>query len=152
MNSLSRNELWRGVFIFVAILILSVASFTTLPIKPNIYLVAIVLLAFVMQEPLLYGVFLLGVIGWAKYTPASTMELLVLGIMGVVLFMLRKGLVRETHIVLMGGSVLILQLIFWGVFFAQGIFSVLFFMEFFYNILALLLLYGVWLWAKKIFS
>ncbi len=152
MTPTLRNELLRGCVVVAMMAILSLTAIVPFPIKPNVYLVALVVLAFVIDDLLVFLLFLLGVLAWLKYTPFVTMELVALGGMGMGIYTLRKMLIREPHVLLMVGTLFVFQVIFWALFFGRQIFVVPFFMEFFYNVLILLVMYSVWVWAKRIFS
>lgn len=138
-----RNELLRGCIILVVLMLLSLIVSAPLSIKPNIYLVAIIFLAFTFDEILIFFLFLLSVLAWLKYIPSATPELITLGGMGVVLFGVRKALIRESHVGLMVGTLFVFQAVFWAFFFEKQIFHMSFFLEFFYNVLILLIFYSV---------
>ncbi len=140
MQQQMQNEIKQGLIIFALLIVLSILVSFPLPIKPNIYLVGIVMFVFSIHEPLLFGAFVLATLGLAKYMPAATPELIVLGISGVVLFIVRKMFIRETQPLLMGIGVLIMQVVFWSFFASHQSFGLSFLMEFFYNILILLVI------------
>ena len=143
MNSSVRNELLRGCVVIAVLIMLSFIVSTPLSIKPNIYLVSLIFLAFIIDDVLSFILFLLSVLAWLKYIPSATPELMVLGVMGVVLFGARKALVRDAHVGLMAGTLFVLQSVFWAFFFEKQIFRMPFFLEFFYNVLVLLIFYSV---------
>lgn len=147
-----RNEILRGCIVLVITIIFSLVAVLPFPIRPNVYLVAIILLAFIIDDALVFLLFLLGTLAWLKYTPFATAELTTLGLIGIGVYGIRKMLVREAHVALMIGTLFVSQVTFWAFFFGRQLFGVPFFMEFLYNVLILLIMYSVWVWAKKIFS
>lgn len=149
MQQQIQNEVKQGLVIFALLVLFSIITSFPFPIKPNIYLVGIVLFAFSIHEPLLFGAFVLGTVGLAKYMPAATPELVVLGISGVALFIVRKMFIREAQPLLMGIGVLILQAVFWIFFAPHQSFGLPFLMEFFYNVLILIVVIVVLRMFKK---
>ncbi|MFA7201590.1 MAG: hypothetical protein WC099_01160 [Candidatus Paceibacterota bacterium] len=152
MTPALRNEILRGCVILCTMMLLSLVSIVPFPIKPNIYLVTIILLAFVIDDILVFALFLLGVLLWLKYTPFVTAELVTLGIMGMGVYGMRKMFIRDPHIALIVGTLFVFQVLFWVIFFGKQVFGVPLFMEFLYNVLILFVMYSVWVWVKKIFS
>jgi len=122
------------------------------PIKPNVYLVGIVFLAFVVSDVSIFLLAMLAILFWLKYTPVPSYELVVLGIIGVVYAFVRRAIIREPHPAAMAVGVVIGQLVFWMIFAQESVWSLLFAVELFYNLLVLLILYGIWGWVKKKFN
>lgn len=151
MKLTERQEI-QGVIAIVAMcLALSLLTIIPFAIKPNIYLICVVLGALVVDHGLLFGTFLLGILWWLKYVPYTTPELIAIGVIGVVLYGIRKMFIRESHPALVVVMIVITQLIFWLLFSRKGLLLLPFVIESFYNILLTLVVYNVWVWAKKIF-
>lgn len=151
MKLTERQEIQGGIVIVAMCLAFSLLTIIPFAIKPNIYLVCIVLGALVIDHGLLFGMLLLGILWWLKYVPYATPELIVIGVIGVVLYSIRKMFIRESHPALVVVMVVITQLIFWLLFSREGLLLLPFVIELFYNILLTLIVYNAWVWAKKIF-
>lgn len=150
MKSIEREDIRGAIAIMGLCILFSLLAIIPFPIKPNVYLVCVVLGALVIDHALLYITLLFGILWWLKYVPYVTPELVAIGVIGAVLYGVRKMFVRESHPALIVGAMIIAHAVFWLLFSHEGLFSWLFVIELFYNILLTLIVYEVWVWAKKI--
>ena len=151
MKFIAREQI-GSFFVLIGFCILfSLLVIIPFPIKPNIYLISVVVGALMIDHLLLFGTLLFGVVLWLKYTPSATLELVVMSGIGIVLYAIRKAFVRESRLALALAMVVITQVLFWLFFSGGGIMSWVFVVELCYNALLTLLIYEVLVWVKKIF-
>jgi hypothetical protein len=151
MKFIAREQMWSFFVLIGFCILFSLLVIIPFPIKPNIYLISVVVGALMIDHIIVFGILLFGVVWWLKYTPSATSELVVISGIGIVFYAIRKAFVRESRLALALVMVAIAQVFFWFLFSRGGIMSWVFVVELCYNALLTLLVYEVLVWVKKIF-
>ena len=148
-KSLKKDILIAGS-LFLATVLFSLISFSTIKIRPNIFLVAPIVASLLIESAYVFFGFLLALILWLKYTPFFTIEYLIVFILGSISFIVSKLLIFGKVLFVRICLVLIFQALFWLVLGdGVGILSLVFLLEFIYNVIIEELLFALGTWIKK---
>lgn len=146
-----KNEVVISVILMIVMAFFSVADFSSISIKPNIFLAVIVVASLIIETWYVYFGLILAELLWLKFTPFFLPEYGILFVIAATAFAISRlfifGKTRPVRIAL----VLLFQLIFW-LFLQAGpiIISLVFFLELVYNIIAVEILFALSSWLKKI--
>jgi hypothetical protein len=146
-----KNEIIISAALLFVTAVFSLINFSSLPIKPNIFLAAIVVASLVIEIWYVYFGLILAELLWLKFTPFFIPEYGILFVIAAVAFAISHlfifGKTRSVRIALL----VIFQLVFW-LFLQAGpmIISLVFLLELVYNTIAVELLFALSSWLKKI--
>jgi hypothetical protein len=145
-----KKEIVIAAFIFLITSVFSLVNFSSIAIKPNIFLVATLLAAFLIDNWYVYFVFILAQLFWLKFTPYFIFEYGVLFLIALLLFVLIRSFIFNRLMAVRFFLLFVFQLIFWLFLKSQNyVLSIVFLLELIYNIIVFELLYILFLWLKK---
>jgi hypothetical protein len=131
----------------------SLASFSTINVKPNVFIVIPIVAALLIESWYVFLGFILLEMLWLKFTPFLMAEYGVIFILGLISFIISKLLIFGKILVVRTCLVLFIQLAFWIALQSSGqILSLIFLLEFIYNVIIEELLFAFGTWLKKKFS
>lgn len=131
----------------------SLASFSTINVKPNVFIVIPIVAALLIESWYVFLGFILLEMLWLKFTPFLMAEYGVIFILGLISFIISKLLIFGKILVVRACLVLFIQLAFWIALQSSGqILSLIFLLEFIYNVIIEELLFAFGTWLKKKFS
>lgn len=149
----SRSDSAAAVVLFIILAVLSLVNFSTVYIKPNVFLAVLVAASFVIESWYVFFGFLIAELLWLKFTPSFLVEYAVFGLLGLCTFVVVKLLVFEHQRVVRIATVLIFQALFWiALQSADAMISLVFLLEFVYNVIIEEILFALGSWLKKKFS
>ncbi len=146
-----KSEIITAVALLLVMAVISLVNFSSISIKPNIFLAVIVVASLIIETWYVYFGLVLVELLWLKFTPFFLPEYGILFIIAAVAFAISHlfifGKTRPVRIAL----IFLFQLVFW-LFFQAGfmIISLVFLLELIYNIIAVELLFALSSWLKKI--
>jgi hypothetical protein len=131
----------------------SLASFSTINVKPNIFIVIPVVAALLIENWYVFLGFMLIEVFWLKFTPFLVAEYGVVFILGLISFIISKLLIFRKILAVRACLVFFIQAAFWIALQASTqILSLTFLLEFIYNVIIEELLFAFGTWLKKKFS
>lgn len=146
---------WEDVRIglFIGLISLLVYIFQwNLPFRLNVIIVCVLLFSVCMSRSIVYILFLVGWLILVKYTHAPSLELLVIGGMGIVTYIGKRFFITPSkHGIFLMILLVLWTIVFWILFGAGEIGSSLFFLELISSLAYAMILYGGILWLRKIF-
>lgn len=154
VHDFSRTSQWCAVAAAIgSAIVWRLGAFSVWGVAPNVMLVAILLAAFFVRDPLLFAWSGAGVLLLAAYAPFFQVEYLLLAAIGVVGFLFARAFVFERKLGFFIGAVAIAQVAWWvGVGYGGGIFTISFVLEFLYNAIVASALFFVVVWLEETFS
>lgn len=153
VHDFSRTSQWCALATAIgAAVVWRLTAFSVLGVVPNLMLVAMLLAAFFVRDPLLFAWGGAGVVLLALYVPFFQIEYLLLAVIGVAGFLFARSFVFERKLALFIGMVAIGQVMWWaGIGYGGGIFTISFVLEFLYNAIVASALFFVTLWLEETF-
>lgn len=145
-----KKELAVIFFVFLATIIFSLVDFSFANIKPNIFIVAPLVVSFLIDSWEIFLFFLIAEEFWLKFTPFLIWEYVILFILGIISFVIAKFFIFKKILAVRIAMIFLIQSVFWLAFDSLARINYLvFFMEFIYNIIVEELLFAFGLWIKK---
>ncbi len=129
------------------------ATFPFFGVVPNGMLVAMLLVAFFVRDPLLFAWGAAGVLALSVYVPFFQMEYLLLVALGLAGFLFARAFVFERKLGLFIGATLVAQAVWWsGIGYGANIVGIPFVLEFLYNAIVASALFFIAVWLEETFS
>lgn len=146
------QEYTRGAWLFFGFFVLLCISQIFSLISPNIFLLFALSCAFFIDDIWTFLLCIGGGLLVVEYVPYLSYEIVALAVMSVLTFLILKVFILRRGFILFIVCILLLQTLFWALFYQAGIVSLSFVMEFLYNIVfgGMFFVYSIWL--KKKFS
>ncbi len=153
-HDFSRTSQWCAVATVIgSAIIWRLGAFSVFGIVPNVMLVAVLVAAFFIRDPLLFAWSGAGVLVLAAYVPFFQVEYLLLAAIGGAGFLFARSFVFERKLVLFIAAVAVSQAVWWaGIGYGGGIFTISFVLEFLYNAIVASALFFVVVWLEETFS
>lgn len=149
-NKNVKNDAIIAGVIFLFTVLFSLVSFSTIRIRPDIFLVAPIVASLLIESWLVFFGVLLAIILWLKFSPYFSLEYAIIFLLGAISFIVSKFLIFRNILAVRIVFLLAFQGIFWLVLRAgDQIFSLVFILEFIYNIIIEELLFAFGIWLKK---
>jgi hypothetical protein len=147
-------DLKKDIIVSSALVVLtalfSLASFSSINVKPNIFIVIPIVAALLVESWYVFLGFMLLEMLWLKFTPFLIAEYGVIFILGLFSFIISKLLIFRKILAVRACLVLFIQMAFWIALQASGqILSLVFLLEFIYNVIIEELLFAFGTWLKK---
>ncbi len=122
-----------------------------LPVVPNAALVAAIAAAFFISDALVFGTYVLLLLLWIKYLPGITLEMAYLAGVAAVTYIVVRLLVLKKSFAAVLVFLALFQFVFWAFFFTgnSALGTVYFYLEFLYNGILALILFGAHAWIQR---
>ena len=148
-----RGQRLTVVTAVIAALLWRLAAAPFFGVVPNVMLVAVLVMAFFVRDPLLFAWGIAGVLLSSVYLPFFQVEYLLLVALGMAGFLFARMFVFERKLALFIGIVGIAQGIWWiGIGYGTEILGIPFVSEFLYNAIVASALFFVVVWLEETFS
>ncbi len=145
-----KNDILLACVFLAVVMIVSLTQFSTIHIKPNIFLVASLVAGLLIEGWLVLAGFVVVELIWLKFTPNFIAEYALMFFLALFVFFLFKFFVINKVVLVRVFVVLLIQVIFYAALGAAGgIFSLVFALELIYNVILEELLFGLGSWLKK---
>jgi hypothetical protein len=152
-NKNFKTDIILSLYLFLALVIFSLISFSTIRIKPNIFLVVPIVAGLLIESWQIFFGLLFVLILWLKFTPYLNLEYVIVFLFSSMSYVVTKFLIFGKILIVRILLVLVFQMLFWLV--LNGgyqIISLVFLLEFIYNVIIEELLFAFGTWIKKRFS
>jgi hypothetical protein len=152
-GNLSRSRQWYALATaLVAAVVWRMIAFPIFGVVPHVMLVAVLLVAFLVRDPLIFAWGMAALVLLTLYTPFFQVEYFLLVACGVAWFIVSRAFVFERTLIFLIGAVVVAQGIWWiGIGYGSAIFSVSFVLEFLYNAIVASVLFFVVVWLEEIY-
>lgn len=148
-----KKDIVAALALTVFTALFSLASFSTINVKPNIFIVIPIVASLLIDSWYVFLGFMFIEMLWLKFTPFLMAEYGVIFVLGFISYTISKLLIFRKILVVRACLVLFIQAAFWVALQATGqILSLVFLLEFIYNVIIEELLFAFGTWLKKKFS
>lgn len=146
----TKKEIIVATVLLLITAVFSLLNFSSISVKPNIFLVVIIVASLLIETWYVYFGFILAELIWLKFTPFFLPEYGILFIISLIVFALVHIFIFSKTRIIRIFLLVLFQMIFWLLLQAgQNILSLVFFLELIYNVIAVELLYAFASWLKK---
>lgn len=152
-NTDIKKDIVTVVALVIFLALFSLADFSTISVKPNAFIVIPIVAALLIESWYVFLGFMLAEMLLLKFTPFLIPEYGVVFILGLISFLISKFFIFRKILIVRVSLVFFIQAAFWIALQAIGqIWSLVFLLEFIYNIIIEELLFAFGIWLKKKFS